>query len=58
MDLKFDSEPVCWDNDKYIKSKIKTYKDKVNTNIQGKTVPKKIMTQMFVIDNVRFCYYC
>ena len=23
MDLKFDSEPVCWDNDKYIKIKTK-----------------------------------
>ena len=41
MDIKFDSELACANNDKCIKSKIKTYRDKVNTNIQGKTVPKK-----------------
>ena len=36
MDIKFDSEPVYGDNEKYIKTKIKIYKDKVNTNFQGK----------------------
>ena len=25
MNIKFDSEPVCGDNDKYIKTKIKSY---------------------------------
>ena len=34
--IKFDREPVCGDNDKYIKSKIKICEDKVNTNFQGK----------------------
>ena len=29
---KFDSEPVYGDNAKYIKTKIKLYGDKVNTN--------------------------
>ena len=29
------------DNDKYIKAKIKTYEDSVNTNFQGKKVPKE-----------------
>ena len=29
------------DNDKYIKTKIKMYDDKVNTNFQGKEVPKE-----------------
>ena len=28
-------------NDEYIKTKIKIYKDKVNTNFQGKKVPKE-----------------
>ena len=28
----FDSEPVYGDNNKYIKTKIKSYGDKVNTN--------------------------
>ena len=38
---KFDSEPVYGDNDKYIKTKIKMYEDRVNTNFQGKKVPKE-----------------
>ena len=41
MDIKFDSEPVYGDNEKYIKTKIKIYKDKVNTNFQGKKVRKE-----------------
>ena len=32
MNIEFDSEPVYGDNDKYIKTKIKSYGDKVNTN--------------------------
>ena len=39
---EFDSEPICGDIDKYIKTKIKSYGDKVNTNFQGKKVPKKM----------------
>ena len=30
MNIKFDSEPVYGDNDKYIETKIKMYEDKVN----------------------------
>ena len=41
MNLEFDSEPVYGDNDKYIKTKIKMYEDRVNTNFQGKKVPKE-----------------
>ena len=41
MNIKFDSEPVFSDNDKYIKTKIKLYGDKVNTNFQGKKIPKE-----------------
>ena len=37
----FDSEPVYGDVDKYIKTKIKMYGDRVNTNFQGKKVPKE-----------------
>ena len=40
MRIKFDSEPVCSDNDRYIKTKIKLYEDKVNTNFQDKSVSK------------------
>ena len=41
MNIEFDSEPVYGDNDKYIKTKIKIYEDRVNTNFQGKRVPKE-----------------
>ena len=41
MKIKFDSEPVYGDNDKYIKTKINLYRDEVNTNFQGKKVPKE-----------------
>ena len=41
MNIKFDSEPVYGDNDKYIKTKIKLYGDKINTNFEGKKIPKE-----------------
>ena len=41
MNIEFDSEPVYGDNDKYLKTKIKSYGDKINTNSQGKKVPKE-----------------
>ena len=39
--MEFDSEPVYGDNDKYIGTKIKLYEHRVNTNFQGKKVPKE-----------------
>ena len=41
MSIKFDIEPVYGDNDKYIKTKIKLYGDKINTNFQDKKIPKE-----------------
>ena len=41
LTLKFDSEPIYGDVDKYIKTKIKTYGDRVNTNFHGQKVPKE-----------------
>ena len=41
MNIKFDSEPIYGDNDKYIKTRIKLYVDKVNTNFQDKRMPKE-----------------
>ena len=38
---KFDCEPVYGHNEKYIKTKINSYGDKVITNFQGKKVPKE-----------------
>ena len=34
LNIEFDSEPVYGDGDKYIKTKIKMYEDRVNTNFQ------------------------
>ena len=39
MNIEFDSEPVYGDNNKYKRQK-KMYKDRVNTNVQGKKVPR------------------
>ena len=36
MNIEFDSEPVYDDSDKYMKTKIKMYEDRVNTNLQGR----------------------
>ena len=41
MNKELDSEPVYGDNDKYIKTTIKLHGYKVNTNFQGKSVPKE-----------------
>ena len=41
LNIKFDSEPVYGDNDKYIKTKIKIYDEGIITNSQGKKTPKK-----------------
>ena len=40
MNIEFDSELVYGDNDKYIKTKIKSYGDKIKV-IGGKKVPKE-----------------
>ena len=43
MNIKFDSEPVYGDGDKYIKIKIKMYGSIVSINFQGKKMPKKML---------------
>ena len=48
LNIKFDSEPVHGDNDKYIKKKIKTYDNNANTNFHNKKV--------FIINNAGFYY--
>ena len=48
LSIEFDSKPVYSDGDKYIKTKRKMYEDRMNTNFQGKKVPKE--------NNVRLCY--
>ena len=41
MSIDFDSKPVYANDDKYIKTKIKTYKDSINTNFRNKEGSKK-----------------
>ena len=41
MNIEFDIEPIYGDNYIYIKTKIKMYENRVNTNFQGKKVPKE-----------------
>ena len=40
LGIEFDGEPVHGDIDSYIKTKVKMYDNKVNTNFQGKETPK------------------
>ena len=56
MNKEFDIETVYGDNDKYIKTKIKSSGDKINTNSQGKKIPKNCIIQVFLIDTAGFCY--
>ena len=37
----FDSEPVC--NEKYLKTKTKSYEGKINTNFHDDKMPEKIL---------------
>ena len=41
LNIEFDSETIYGDVDEYIKTKIKKYGDRVNTNFRGKKVPKE-----------------
>ena len=57
MNIEFDSEPVFDDNDKYIKTKINSYGNKVNTNFQGEKILKENeLYKCLSFDNARFCY--
>ena len=56
MDIEFDSEPVYGDNDEYIKTKRKSYGNKINTNFQDKKIPKENLSyeclSLIMIDSV------
>ena len=41
MNIKLDSEPVYGNNDKYIKTKIKSCGGEIKTNFQSKKLPKE-----------------
>ena len=46
--IEFASKPVCSDNDDYLKTKIKSYGDKVSTNLPGKKITKENSTCNFL----------
>ena len=56
MKINFESKPVYGDNDKYIKTKIKTYADSIITNFHDKKMPKEKAPckclSMIMIDSV------
>ena len=48
MNIEFDNDPVYVDNDKYIKTKIKSYGDKINANLQDKKIPTENASSKFL----------
>ena len=62
--IDFDSKPTYGDEDKYIKTKIKTYEDSVTTNFRNKTESKKIPEEkvpckclsIIMLDSVLYAY--
>ena len=41
MNTKFDSDPIYGGSDKHKETKIKSYGDKINTNLHGRKIPKE-----------------
>ena len=64
MSLDFDSKTTYGDDDKYIKTKIKTYKDSIITNFYNKKGSKKIPEEkiphkclsIIILDSVIYAY--
>ena len=56
MNIKFDSEPIYGDNDKYINTKIKLHGDKKMQIFKTKKYQKKMHHIVPITDNVRLCY--
>ena len=47
LSIDFDSKPTYGDDDKYIKTKIKTYEDSITTNFYNKKGSKKYQKRTF-----------
>ena len=64
MDIDFNTKPTYGDDDKYIKTKIKTYKDSITTNFYNKNGSKKIPEEkvphkclsIIILDSVIYAY--
>ena len=47
MSIDFDSKPVYGNDDKYIKTKIKTYRDSTTTNFHNKIGSRKYQKKKY-----------
>ena len=47
LSIDFDSKPTYGDDDKYVKTKIKTYEDSITTNFYNKKGSKKYQKRTF-----------
>ena len=64
MDIDFNTKPTYGDDDKYIKTKIKTYKDSITTNFYNKKGSKKIPEEkiphkclsIIILDSILYAY--
>ena len=64
MSINFDRKPTYGNDDKYIKTKIKTYKDSITTNFHNKKGSKKISEEkipqkclsVIILDFVLYAY--
>ena len=61
MKIDFNTKTTYGDDNKYIKTKLETYKDSIITNVYNKSGSKrrrKSTTQMFTNNSFRYCYLC
>ena len=64
MGIDFNTKPTCGNDDKYIKTKIKTYEDSITTNFYNKKWSKKIPEEkiphkclpIIILDSVFYRY--
>ena len=64
MDTNFNTKPTYGDDDKYIKTKIKTYEDSITTNFYNKKGSKKIPEEkmshkclsIIILDSILYAY--
>ena len=64
MDIDFNTKPTYGDDDKYIKTKIKTYEDNITTNFYNKKGSKKVPEEkiphkclsIIILDSILYAY--
>ena len=64
LDIDFNTKPIYGDDDKYIKTKIKTYEDNITTNFYNKKGSKRVPQEkiphkclsIITLDSVLYAY--